>query len=335
MLSSTEAWTVAAVCEATKEMLLSRARRLVSESVGLPLLASKSCDGTPIRCQHWSTNKLPGGKLIRSRGKQGREVLVCNQFVRYQDPGLGWRTACILSEPVPLTKGKDVPHILSAAHQTWHTLRALGAKGCVVEHYCWDRAGITALERMVRHWHMTQAVPDTLPYPPEIRKHFEFVVITPCALHDSQNAFRWAYFKESNDRSLMRDIYISVESLRNSADLISSGMASWVVRNLVFVEERGALWKHRRRAVFEAMDVDPDVADVLVSLELAWEGGQLCAAQDAQVAPCIIGIELVSFKAKGKSRSITLDLFAKYTCEGWRPRHCRDHCCGHHGLLQV
>ena len=121
------------------------------------------------------------------------DILVSNQFIRFEDPGRGWQTICILSEPVPLTKGKDVPHIMSAAQKTWHSLRALGAKGCVVEHYCWDRAGITALERMVRHWHMTQAVPGTLPYSPEICKHLEFVVVTPCAFDDSQNAFRWAF----------------------------------------------------------------------------------------------------------------------------------------------
>ena len=203
MLSQTDASKVDAVCEAAKDMLMGRAKHLVATSHGFPLLSSKSCDSTPIRCQHYRSEKLPSGKRARSRGKQGVAILVSNQFMRYLDPGSGWHTVCLLSEPVPLSHGKDVPRVLAAARKSWHSLRSLGAQGCVVEHYCWDRLGITALERQCRRWHLSQPVPETVPYPQGIREYLEFVVITPCALHDSQNAFRWAFSEECKDRALM------------------------------------------------------------------------------------------------------------------------------------
>ena len=282
MLSDTDDAKVSAVCEATKDMLLSRARHMVGHSHGLPLLSTKSCDGTPIRVWHHASRKLPGHKAQKFRGKQGVEVLVSNQFVRYQDPGSGWRTACILSEPVPLLC-KEVPNVLAAARRTWHSLRSLGATGCVVEHYCWDRAGISALEREVRRWHMSQPVPDTLPYKKGIREHLEFVVVTPCALHDSQNSFRWAFLEECKDRGLMRDVYISVESLRNSADLLSSRLASFVCGHLHFVDPHGPDWVDQRRTVLECLDVKPDLLELLLFLELSWEDGRLLVRRGAQV----------------------------------------------------
>lgn len=283
MLSKTDAATVGATCEAAKDMLLSRAKHMVATSHGFPLLSSKSCDGTPIRCQHYASSKLPSDKTVRHRGKQGLEILVSNQFIRYQDPGSGWQTVCLLSEPVPLTAGKDVPRILAAAQKTWHSLRSLGAQGCVVEHYCWDRAGLTALERQCRRWHLSQPVPDTVPYKKGIREYLEFVVITPCALHDSQNAFRWAFFEDCKDRALMRDLYISVESLRNSADILSSRLASFIAEHLVFVDENGAEWKELRRELWMGLDVEPEVADILVELELTWDGHSFSIAAGAQV----------------------------------------------------
>ena len=284
MLSDTETPRVGAVCEATKDMLLSRAKKLVASSHGLPLLSSKSCDGTPIRCEHYSTWKLPGQKSQRGRAKRGVEVLVSNQFVRYQDPGHGWQTCCILSEPVPLTLGKEVPMVLAAARKTWHSLRALGACGCIVEHYCWDRAGLSALERSCREWHMSQPIPDAVHIWPEaVRQYLEFVVVTPCALHDSQNAFRWAFGEECKDRALMRDLYISVESLRNSADLLSSRLASWVGSCIRFVGEQGPLWRKHRRELWSGLDVSPEVVELLVEMELRWDGDQLLVMQGAQV----------------------------------------------------
>ena len=189
----------------------------------------------------------------------------------------------MLSEPVPLTISKQVPMILAAARRTWTSLRSLGATGCIVEHYCWDRAGISALERECRRWHLSQPIPEAVRYPEGIREHLEFVLCTPCALHDSQNAFRWAYLDECQDRSLMRDIYIAVESLRNSADLLESRMNSWVAGRLRFVDGRDASWTVQRRVLLEGLDVQPELVEVLLQLELAWEGGQICVRAGAQV----------------------------------------------------
>ena len=288
MLSKTDSTQVAVYCEAAKETLLGRARSLVASSAGLPVLSSKSCDGTPIRVQHHASLSLPSGKKSKTVGKRGVEILVSNEFLRFQDPSDGWKTACIVSEPVPLTKGKSVDLVTAAARQTWQSLRALGAKGCTVEHFVWDRAGIEALERHARAWHAAQ--PDFVHdrYSAETCKHMEMIVVTPCALHDAQNGFRWAFLSQCKDRALMRDLYISTASLRNSADLLATRIATWIGQSLIFVESRGSVWREESRELWIALDIAPDLVDILVSdLELHWDGTNLCVVSGAKVSVCM------------------------------------------------
>ena len=286
MLGNADSYQVARVCEATKEVLVHRAKQLVVASLGSPILSSKSCDGTPVRAVHYTSFKLPGLKRQKTHGKEGREVLVANQFVRYRDAGEGWCTAALLSEPVPLTLGKEVPMVLAAARRTWVSLRSLGAGHCIVEHYCWDRAGIAALEQQCRQWHLSQPIPECVIAEPGIREHLEFVVVTPCALHDSQNAFRWAFAAECKDRSLMRDLYIAVESLRNSSDLLSSRLASWIAQHLVFEDTKGLVWREQQRVLWTGLDVDPEIVAMMVHLELAWCGNRFSVCMGAKAHTC-------------------------------------------------
>ena len=285
MLSKTDSNRVAAVCEGTKTMLVDRARTLVESAFGSPVLSSKSCDGTPIRVNHKMALSLLSGKKSKICGKRGVEILVSNEFIRYQDPSEGWKTACILSEPVPLTRGKAVDLVTAAARQTWHCLRALGATGITVEHYVWDRAGIECLERNARAWHAAQPVFVSDVYKPEVAKHMELIVVTPCALHDSQNAFRWAFLSDCKDRGLMRDLYISTASLRNSADLFSIRLTIWIAQSFIFVESRGAVWREEARELWMALDIAPETVETLVAvLELHWDGKNLCVKLGVQVS---------------------------------------------------
>ena len=195
----------------------------------------------------------------------------------------GWKTKVILSEPTPLTHGKSVPATLAASRANWHTLRQLGHTGCVVEHYCWDRASIVALDRETRKWHLEQDLP---PMPahisPATARLLEFVLITPCALHDSQNAFRWALWSQFTDKELMRDIYIAIESLRRSQDQIKSHIFQWVGETMRVREDQGEEWVNHRRQLWLDLSVDMETADLLAAdLQLWWDGATLWCLRGA------------------------------------------------------
>ena len=56
----------------------------------------------------------------------------------------------------------------------------------------------------------------------------ELLVFTPCAAHDCNNAFKWSLASRFDNKDLLRDAYIVVESLRNSWTTLTSHLAEWV-----------------------------------------------------------------------------------------------------------
>ena len=86
----------------------------MDDALGLPILSSKSCDDTPMNVAQWSNHTLPTGKKVRVRGREGREFLVSNQFVRAFLPDVSTRTAVLMSAAVPLHKGKTARAVLAA-----------------------------------------------------------------------------------------------------------------------------------------------------------------------------------------------------------------------------
>ena len=134
---------------------------------------------------------------------------------------------------------------------------------------------------------LAQPHPNTCPPDLDMDTHLltDFLVVTPCALHDSQNAFRWGMKSQCEDSSLMRDLYISVESLRNSSNLLSAQVAEWVCKRLSFHEPRGQDWKDVQQEVWQVLAVEPMTSDLLIEeLELCWNAGRLWVKDSAQVS---------------------------------------------------
>ena len=121
--------TMPKACEVAKEVLRRGAVDLVQEAGGMPMISSKSCDGTPITVKHRSTHVLPGGKKVKWSGLQCNEFLVSNQFLRVDlgGGGDGVKTRVLLAEPTPLLHGKTATAILVASRQHWQRLREFGA----------------------------------------------------------------------------------------------------------------------------------------------------------------------------------------------------------------
>ena len=282
-------------CEAAKRVMRQAVEDLVADACGMPILTSKSCDGTPLSVKHRSQWKMPGsGRVIKSMGKQGIEALVSNQFFRAQMPSGEWVTRVLLSEPRPLTYGKSAPAICGAAFKDWVSLRELRHPGIALEHYVIDRAGYTALERLFRQWHASQPLHMLPPGVGEdVARLTELVAVTPCALHDCQNSFKWGLLQEFCDRDLMRDIYVAVESLRNSADLISRHIGEWVSLRLRAADDRGPEWRSDQQQVWLALGLESDTVELLTEvLQLHYHDGALYFYRDAEMSGDLV--EMVS-----------------------------------------
>ena len=88
-----------------------------------------------------------------------------------------------MHEGAELKYKKTAQAILGAAFDKWTSMRQMGHTGCAIEHYVWDRAGLTALARMTRQWHLEQPCPP-LPaqIPEELARLTEFVLVTAVSL---------------------------------------------------------------------------------------------------------------------------------------------------------
>ena len=83
-------------------------------------------------------------------------------------------------------------------------------------------------------------------------------------------------FEHIEDKELLRDVYVAIESLRNSYSLLNKHLAEWVALRLSFAEPRGQEWVDQRTALWLALGVEPELAGLLASsLELVWEDGRL------------------------------------------------------------
>ena len=280
--------------EIGKEVLGSSATELIQKVNGSPMLSSKSADGTPISVMHRTEHVLPSGEKVARAGKKTCEFLVKNQFLRAAVPGGTVETRVLIQDPIPLDHGKSASAIFESCVKDWRSLRQMGHAGCAIEHYCFDRFAISAHERLWRQWHAMVAGrfdPMAVGMDVQIFRLTEFVVVTPCALHDASNALRWALAWKFDDKELLRDAYIGVESLRNSWNLLSSNVASWATQRLHIVDNLADSEVQLRAAMWTALDVEPETVEILsATLQLSFTAERLCVCASAQAEPDLIGL---------------------------------------------
>ena len=139
------------------------------------------------------------------------------------------------------------------------------------------------MDRLARQWHMEQPLPELPAHmAPEVARLTEFIVMTPCALHDAQNTFKWGLHDQCSDSDLMRDIFVSIESLRNSADLITRYLGECVDRRLREVGDRGQAWVDSQMELRCALGMDSELTEMLAStLQLCFENGELRVSRSA------------------------------------------------------
>ena len=102
----------------------------------------------------------------------------------------------------------------------------------------------------------------------------EVPVFVACALHDAQNAFKWAMVSSTPDADVLRNIHMSVESLRNSTDLLVKHIALWVCKVVRFAPALSESARRDWHLLWSGLGAQPDVAEFLsCTLQLRWEEG--------------------------------------------------------------
>jgi hypothetical protein len=274
-LSRSEARELDHMAEVIKLVGQDCRKRLIADAVGQPCLQSCSADGTPVQVSEQAAAALPSGRLVRRYGKAAHEFLVMSEFVRRSLADGSVPTTFVVTDPIPLTHGKAVDRIVEASRCRWPSLRQMGHRGGAIQHYCWDRAGFSKLERRMRQWHelMLPTFVAETPREQAIMDASEWIVFTACACHDLQNAFKWSMPQAFADADMIRDCFIGVAAIRNSFDIVLTYLGEWVAASVTpgvpFTVVDKKHWEH----VWNNLGVPDDVIQLLVhGLELRVDG---------------------------------------------------------------
>ena len=282
-LSREETRAMQQVCEVSKQVSKHSVSKLIQASDHRPCLQSCSADGTPIQVSVEVQKFLPtNGRIIRRSGKAAHEFLISVQFVRYVSELGDIRTAAGVRDPIPLTNGKSTDAIFSACRAVWASLRQHGHRGGVIQPYAFDRCGFSALRRRMLQYHsLLQESWESKHHSTHMLSLLEWVVFTACALHDSQNSFKWCMKDLFGDSELMKSIFIGVASVRNSMDVIITYIAEWVSLSYSFAEPLSDEEKSVLEALWSTLHVADDIIHLLVhTLELRVKDNRLLVKQD-------------------------------------------------------
>lgn len=266
------------MAEVLKATLLRKARALLTGAAGRPVLFSYSSDGTPMKVAvRVSSQGLVSNSTLHRKGKTGVEFLLQRGWYKTIGPEGNVCMCVLLADPVPLSYGKGSWYLYTAAEQFAPLVQELGHEGICVTHYAFDRAIFGALTSKLFRRHEQQherqkATGRTHTGIP--MRWLDWAVATGCAMHDAQNGLKWALapFTESSD--VVRDLHITIESLRNSFLILHSHLGSFLQAANIGFDHK----PYNRDQVYEfwvSLGVGGDVVETFVDLNPWFSGGRL------------------------------------------------------------
>ena len=308
ILSTNEQRVAAELCEVSKVFLRQKAVTMVSEAGVCPVLYTYQSDSTPSQPRHRVDSSVGGHRLQRS-GRAGIDFFVQKAYL-LTSSALGQpRVAVLLRDALPLTAGKSTWCMYTAATEFFPLLRECGHKGVAVSHYAFDRAVYSGLARKLfqRHQKYHNELRRTQPEEAEVLGLLDWWVATPCCNHDVHNALKWSLSKHIDGADGINDLYVAIESLRNSFDLLHGFLKTFIQEAL---EPTAAPYDVGAVSRFwTLLGVAPDIVDLLTELNLHWSGGRLFVSKASMEHPD--AIERVS------TAMLHVFRFRKFTAGRW------------------
>ena len=255
-----------------EEFLALHEAELIQSCPGAPIVQHLSADGTPVQLQHATTAQLPGSKKT-STGKHTQEYLLCLCFTRYTTIDGSVHTGVRFIHPVPLTNGKGHLPVFATIRDTFKTLRESGHKGIAIQGYTFDRAlfGVHKLFYQL-HKYLAPQYAGAEGEPWEWLDLLEWVVATPCAVHDTHNGLKWALYMFLFDAEFLKSMWTVTASLRNSHDLLVQHICMWLLSdaNVAFKSQEDLPTAEHLRQLWTGLDLPLEVVNILVELRAIW-----------------------------------------------------------------
>ena len=275
VLSKRDSVTASKLTEVAKACLREKAKHLVTAAKGHALLYSYGSDGTPVLTKKTFVSHLSSGRSLVRKGGQGVEFLIEKAFLKSFSSVGEPMVCCLTRDPRPLAKGKGAWQCFQAAVDFFPMVRTMGHKGIIVNHYGFDRALYSSLQRKMqqRHKLFYQIQSETDEAAAALGALTEWVVTTPCANHDCQNSLRWGLMSLGPNEEVLKRLWVVIESQRNGFSLLVGHLESFITEALSFVDEE--FEEEVVVAFWHGLGVEPEIAEFLAMYNVHWQDGAL------------------------------------------------------------
>lgn len=263
-------------CECVKHFLWSRAQQFIATANPHRILTRvMTFDETPLLLNKRFSLMMAGLRRIVRCGRETTNLLCEHTYFAGYDAEGRKQHIMHIEEPTVLTDGKAGWNLfacqLCAAPDPMH----LNWRGPLLYHYVWDRGCFSFLDRVTRKYHEVQkqqaaaASPDA-----RLAPLLTFVTTRADILHDVHNAGSWGFKEYVNDDQL-KDLFVSVAAIRNSFADIMRYLQPWLRSAISFAFTGYSSTVLSR--LWEALDVETDVASVLISYGILFKDDKLLA----------------------------------------------------------
>lgn len=303
--SSHDVSRMAKVAEVGKRFLRIAVESFIGRRRHQPIMIWYASDSTPLSTREMHRRSWECYRVRRS-GRRSNDLLMQRLFV--QD--CAGDAAILFTEPLALEDKSTWSHY-EAFRRLLPTGRELGHEALLVSFHCFDRALESSMDRRIRQLRESLRQRD-LAARPEGQAHLRHLLSwhlsVGCILHDTHNSLRWGVFDYSSNKDCMRAFFITLESLRNSYDLLMAQLPRWLPKVLAFEEwgfaDPSPLWV--------LLGVSSEIVELLSQMQLRFQGGQLKVAPSFQakddlpdlIAMCLMHIW--TFRRFSESRWLTL-----------------------------
>ena len=153
LVQKAEETTCFRLCELAWYYQVLKAKHVVEQAEGRPVLYSYGADSTPMLTTSTVSSLSPmKGRVVRKAGR-GLEYLLERGFVVSTNSRGELLKAALFKAPTPLDKGKGAWQCFSASCDFFPILRRLGHRGIAISHYVFDRALFASLQTKQKQRH--------------------------------------------------------------------------------------------------------------------------------------------------------------------------------------
>jgi hypothetical protein len=274
--------------EVSKAIIDHAYRLFVQTDPNATILQIYGNDGTPCRSRIRISFTV-GSENCKREGGKTVELLVGASFCRRFVAGT-LESSISLTDPLPMSYGKSAKANFACALDSYKTLRSMGHRGFAIEIKVFDRALFTALDSLFRQFHLHQRFQAFQANDPQALVLYltEWTLTLPCVLHDFHNAVKWSLYLWFYDASILKDLHIGIESVRNGYDLIVDGLSPFLVRRLKFAAADDLPSQATLKLLWESLGVKPTIMAFLVKHQVLFRDGFLNVNDTDRASPDLL-----------------------------------------------